>query len=203
MGMIIDRRRVCGKSLPYDAEIAYLGSNGTQYIDTDVYVTQYPLKVETEAYFVGSNNEQDIFGNYNSDYHIPIIFGKYGNSFHVWSGVRWIPASLATNTWYTVVLETLSTSSLKIMINGTVYTSSQPNNVTSSNNSSIYLFCAGSSKESYLAGRIGYVKIYINNVLVRDFIPVRVGSVGYMYDKVSKQLFGNEGTGDFILGPDK
>ena len=36
-----------------------------------------------------------------------------------------------------------------------------------------------------------------------DLIPVRVGQVGYMYDKVSGQLFGNVGTGDFGLGPDK
>lgn len=37
---------------------------------------------------------------------------------------------------------------------------------------------------------------------ILDLIPVRVGNVGYMYDKVSGQLFGNAGTGDFILGPD-
>jgi len=35
-----------------------------------------------------------------------------------------------------------------------------------------------------------------------DLIPVRVGQVGYMYDKISNKLFGNSGTGSFILGPD-
>lgn len=35
-----------------------------------------------------------------------------------------------------------------------------------------------------------------------DWIPVRVGMVGYMYDRVSGQLFANAGTGNFILGPD-
>lgn len=38
--------------------------------------------------------------------------------------------------------------------------------------------------------------------LVRDFIPVRIDTTGYLYDNVSKQLFGNSGTGDFVLGPD-
>lgn len=33
-----------------------------------------------------------------------------------------------------------------------------------------------------------------------DLISVRVGQVGYMYDKVSGQLFGNAGTGTFVLG---
>ena len=41
-----------------------------------------------------------------------------------------------------------------------------------------------------------------NGTNVADFIPVRVGSVGYMYDRVSGKLFGNAGTGDFVLGPD-
>jgi hypothetical protein len=51
--------------------------------------------------------------------------------------------------------------------------------------------------------RLYFVKLYKLNVLVGDFIPVRVGQVGYMYDKISHQLFGNSGTGSFILGPDK
>lgn len=37
---------------------------------------------------------------------------------------------------------------------------------------------------------------------IYDMIPVRVGQKGYMYDKISGELFGNAGTGDFILGPD-
>jgi hypothetical protein len=45
--------------------------------------------------------------------------------------------------------------------------------------------------------------MFDNDILVRDFIPVRVGTTGYMYDKVSGQLFGNSGTGEFILGADK
>ena len=33
-------------------------------------------------------------------------------------------------------------------------------------------------------------------------IPVRKKDVGYMYDRVSGELFGNAGTGAFIIGPD-
>jgi hypothetical protein len=53
--------------------------------------------------------------------------------------------------------------------------------------------------------RIYYVIVKDPNSLenVIDFIPVRIGNVGYMYDKVSGKLFGNTGTGNFILGPDK
>ena len=53
----------------------------------------------------------------------------------------------------------------------------------------------------------GY-KIYNFQVIretnvILDLIPVRIGNVGYMYDKVSRRLFENNGTGNFVLGPDK
>ena len=53
-------------------------------------------------------------------------------------------------------------------------------------------------------GRIYHLFAYDeNNDFLLDAIPVRVGNVGYIYDKVSGKLFGNAGTGSFILGPDK
>jgi hypothetical protein len=52
-------------------------------------------------------------------------------------------------------------------------------------------------------GAIYYFKIWDESgKLVFDAIPVRVGDVGYMYDKVSGQLFGNAGKGAFVLGSD-
>ena len=52
--------------------------------------------------------------------------------------------------------------------------------------------------------RLYAFQIFDNGVLVRDFIPVRVGRAGYMFDRVSGEYlpFGNVGTGAFILGPD-
>ena len=55
---------------------------------------------------------------------------------------------------------------------------------------------------SIFVGRIYSAQITDNTILARDLIPVRVGQVGYMYDRVSKKLFGNAGTGAFVLGPD-
>lgn len=56
---------------------------------------------------------------------------------------------------------------------------------------------------NYSKAKIYYCKIWNGGALVRDFIPVRVGQVGYMYDKVSGELFGNSGSGSFTLGNDK
>lgn len=41
-----------------------------------------------------------------------------------------------------------------------------------------------------------------SGITIFDLTPVRIENEGYMYDKVSGKLFGNSGTGKFILGPD-
>ena len=43
--------------------------------------------------------------------------------------------------------------------------------------------------------------ISVDGVKVMDLIPVKVRGVGYMYDKLTGTLYGNNGTGDFIIGP--
>ena len=48
----------------------------------------------------------------------------------------------------------------------------------------------------------GKIKITIGNNIKYDLLPVRVGQTGFMYDKISGQLFGNSGSGNFILGND-
>lgn len=55
---------------------------------------------------------------------------------------------------------------------------------------------------SYAPAKIYYFKIYDNDVLVRDFIPVldKYGTP-CMYDKVERKFYYNAGTGDFIAGP--
>ena len=72
------------------------------------------------------------------------------------------------------------------------------------------------SPSTYLLGAVhigsrvaenAHIKLYNFRLMefdkaVMDFIPVRIGDVGYMYDRVTKQLFGNDGTGAFVLGPD-
>ena len=55
----------------------------------------------------------------------------------------------------------------------------------------------------YQKTRIYSARIENSGSVVRDFIAVRVGQVGYLYDKVSQTLFGNDGESSFELGPDK
>ena len=68
---------------------------------------------------------------------------------------------------------------------------------------SIYIGAMNGYKEhNNFTGKIYNVKISQGDEIVMDLIPVRVGTTGYMYDTVSGELFGNAGTGEFILGSD-
>lgn len=65
------------------------------------------------------------------------------------------------------------------------------------------LFGARSDGEELYAARIYFMRFYVDTNDIYDLIPVRIKDVGYMYDKVSGQLFTNQGNGAFIIGPDK
>ena len=69
-------------------------------------------------------------------------------------------------------------------------------------NSNWILF--GSLYNNYpFIGRLYSLKAYIVGKLVFDLIPCRVGNVGYLYDKISKNLFANVNSDPFLLGTDK
>lgn len=60
------------------------------------------------------------------------------------------------------------------------------------------------SHANYIANaKIWYVKIFDNNEIICHFIPVKIGSTGYMLDTVEWKLYANEGTGSFICGAEK
>ena len=68
-----------------------------------------------------------------------------------------------------------------------------------------YLFGVNANRTSispYDTGRFYSAKFYIGENLVRDLIPVRIGKIGYVFDKVSNKILGNFGTNELIPGPD-
>lgn len=93
----------------------------------------------------------------------------------------------------------------KLTINGSTTTYTNTGSTNQNYNFLLFNFSNGSATpySAGMVGRIYYAKLYSNNVLVRDFIPVRIGTAGYMYDRVTRRLFGNAGAGDFVIGPDK
>lgn len=208
MGTMLNRRRVMGgKSLPYDAEIEYLRGTGTQYIDSGIECTG-DLSVKCKVR-VSTNDNKAMLGGiyvYSSTYFRHHLTMNYGELYWLQNdkidhaSIRYI---ISINTWFTIDIDA---SNGTYNINGTTGTFEPVlGSVTAHANYGIFARLSGNSATQIRTGNndIAYIQLLRNGMLLRDYIPVRKGTTGYMYDRVSGQLFGNAGTGDFILGPDK
>lgn len=183
---------------PYDAEIEYLQSSGTQYIDTGIVVADTdillfevtPLSKSGDNFITGCN---------------AITNGRGSIWVETYSNATWYVRFGATsannvsgasvNTKYTV-----ETKKRHFAVNGTKLITLNYNSMP---DRTITLFGRKGSSVSKGNHKIHSYAIKDDNGNYRiNLIPVRVGTTGYMYDKVSGQLFGNSGTGDFILGND-
>ena len=202
MGILVNRRRVMGtcgeKPLPYDSEIEYLESSGTQYIDTGI-IPKNAICVEigilyssTQCTIIGGGN------NWKAEFYI----GRSSNSIifntNTSQGLRVLKGNSLANSAHVYKYDNGS-----CYIDDNLEGTNSPNIPSTSKTLCVLCYNRNAGKGEFTTGKLYFVKITIDGVLKRDLIPVRVGTTGYMYDMVSKQLFGNAGTGDFVLGSDK
>ena len=190
--------------LPYDAEVEYLQSDGYQYIDTGVFINSSNFEIGYTAEGFGAFgwvHQMDGNGTWIT------LENQSGNGTCRWWYGSFGMSQVAgyQSGFYTIKYNFGS----GITINGS--TSSFSGSFGNDNISGVslkffsrYDFRAQSvEQDQVLACKFSSFYVKVDGVLVGDFIPVRVGQTGYMYDKVSGQLFGNNGTGSFTLGPDK
>lgn len=201
-------RRVTTPPLPYDAEVEYLESTGTQYVDTGV-VGSTPLRVKVKFSISpdGATNDQ-LFGAFSSNNRLMIYITKLAN------GKNRIQCGCGTKSGGSMSLDAVDDEVHEIVVNfeadnfwaevdgGTRVTISGGTAATNLTNA--FLFDRSGSSDPIKA-RIYSASIWTgsNMTLVRSFVPMRVGQVGYLFDRVSGELFGNAGTGAFTIGPDK
>lgn len=202
----MDRRRLLIGSrshlLPYTSEIEYLEvtANGP-YIDTGFYPT-YKTRVVADVQTAGVHGF--LFGaraTSSSTSPNQFVFGVTGTT-----GIR-------TDYFGTTKTASVGSTTVRTVIdkNANVTTAF---GVTTTNTAvssgvvydTMYIFIfnnAGVPASSYGLMKLYSFKIYNNDgSLARDYIPVRVGSEGALYDKVNGELYYNAGTGAFVLGPD-
>lgn len=185
--------------LPYDTEVEYLETNGTQYIDTGVSPTGITPVLEIYMYKPSTSASRYPFGadgSGNTRFSIGFLTGdriefRIGSYKNVTSTVAWhkIKIDGGNGEYYldNAKKGTLSVPSSWSTMNMLLFSSYDANNAV----------------RTILSGvRIQWCKIWNGSTLLRDMISVRVGQTGYMYDKVSGNLFGNSGTGSFTLGND-
>lgn len=194
---------------PFNQELSYLESTGEQYIDLEMTVhpkTKVELSFELTELDDGG---QKIFGA-----------GGWKPSFtlqHMVSGYDYVfcskllegpdaigphrfSQSAVVNTLYNVELVSdLNSQSAKI--NGVIrYTDSTVLPSTQISNS-LYIF---NVNEAITAGnnakmKLYNCKIYIDDILVKDLIPVLdKNNIPCLYDSVSDKFFYNKGTGQFL-----
>lgn len=207
MGMMINRRRVCGgKSLPYDAEIEYLESTGTQWIDTEIvpnFSTEVHFKGGVTQYIANTTLLGARTGTSSANRFFPLACQGAAERYRITFGNDDYDTGINIdyNNYITVLFN--ETNTHRLYVNGNYKRAYQTGNIVEQQNNLLLFGTTGYQGNLYNSvGRLCFVRIKQNGNLIRDFIPVRVGQVGYMYDRVSKQLFGNSGTGSFILGPD-
>lgn len=207
------RRRFFGMNRvqprPYDAEVEYIevnaSSNGYPCIFTDfipsgtdnelymdVMINGYENGVTWTAWFSALTKSED-----NEEFFRIIRNNNLNNDAQVnWSSKE----NSATNFVYEPNSKlNIHIKNKQLNINGKNYTLTQ--NALGANIRPLSIFgYASQGCRTYM--RLYYFKWIEGEKIIFDLIPVRVGDEGYMYDKVSGKLFGNSGTGKFILGPD-
>jgi len=186
--------------LPYDAEIEYLESSGTQYIDTGI-LPDKNTSIEIDLELNQIVNSRYVLGRYASGQQFFLYIYRntiqWGWSCSYENAIDW------TTDRHLIKLYT-DENFAYLNVDGSDVSSKAIQSQTSTLTTTI--FC-GSVEDSVSVSTGVPQKVYAckmskNGSVVLDLIPVRVGQVGYMYDKVSGQLFGNQGTGNFILGND-
>ncbi len=206
MNELLLRRRVASKGLPYDAEIEYLQSSGTQYIDTGyAFSDDYSWEVDLE----GMNSNSTAFGARASSVRTSVLYYSVTNGMVVnmagYNGST-TPFKLGSLTSRHTIRMSVSQNKGAVWVDDEKKYGDTSFNGSYISSVSQALFATKYGDNDFrdiTESKIYSVKMWQGSDLVRDYIPVRVGTTGYMYDKVSGQLFGNAGTGDFILGPDK
>lgn len=189
------------KKRPYYCEVEYLEADGTQYIDTGDIQAGIGLKVDTVAEKTSSaTSEMAIIGRSSGG---GFELYAYNNRIGLWNtaGANSIDVntSMTQNEKFHFIGE-VKNNSLSLSINGsettkTAITAEGTDPLTAT----ITLF-RHNGRYNFI-GKIYYCKIWSNNTLVCDLIPVLDWNyVPCMYDKVTGQLLYNAGTGDFTYG---
>lgn len=205
------RRRMMmgGSVLPYDAEVKCLESSGTQYIDTDatwygdgyeIQIDFAPLNYTGGQCPFGTQDNTTVLALYYSDNSNGNIFiyGGSGSTDNRRKQNMWMP-----NVRNNITMQ-LDNDVATVTVNSVVTTySAQTDCVNVIPTISLFATHHPDGYNIPASMKLYSFRLIKQGSLIRDMIPVRKGNTGYLYDKVSGQLFGNQGTGQFIIGPDK
>ena len=182
--------------LPY-TQIEYLESTGTQWIDTGV-VPTYSMKYDTSFSAPapsGFGARNIAFGGFQCGYNSLDFFSTTSSSEDRW---------LCTESKEKIRV-TIENHIATRYLNGGNIIETHIFNGNGITNFRMYLFAVNTAGRAQImpsGSRMYYTKIWQNDILVRDFIPVLdKDGTPCMYDKVEGKFYYNAGTGQFVAGP--
>ena len=196
-----------GAPLPYDAEVEWLESNGEQYVETNYIPRSIDRIIVRYTIYQENPNGNSIFSSRTGVWDaIPnywVFLKAQDIGYQIWSfnpvqGIK-KPVDYASvsecdldmlNKRIAVYKEGNAPAYVRIAVG-----------VESENQLPIRLF--PKEQKNLARTRIMKFEVVRNGEKVADIIAVRKDGVGYLYDRVSGELFGNQGTGAFIIGPEK
>ena len=199
--------RPSGLPVGYTA-LEYIESNGTQYIDlgakgNGTTKVEIKFKYHTATSTSGSGR---VFGSRNAAAVDAFAIGSASGTASTNSTIAFFfgnqsylvtDKSLVLDEWLDVVFDKTTHS-----INGTDY-GTPYNDETFETPQNLKLFGFDNNNTmGYGYVDIAYCKLWNNGVLVRDLVPAKNSSgVLGLYDRANNQFYDNDGTGDFVAGP--
>lgn len=190
-------------------QLEYIESTGTQYIDTNYYVTSENLKIEACLLFTeikpwaapwGVEGTQDKTLSLT-----PLINLNSELTFYSGTSSQVGAIPIQVDTIYSLVCQT-NNGVIRYECNGNVAGTTAQGQLCKTD--SFYIFTLNSADKKNILSqaskmRLYYFRIYDGDILVRDFVPC-VDSEGIygLYDKLSETFYVNIGSDLFIGGPE-
>lgn len=201
-----------GGSIPYQ-RIEYLEGDGNSYIDTQIAFTDgFSWEVKFSNLLSYANVVRTLIGARTSTVRTSILFRSGNINYGV---VVNIAGYADTTTPFKIGNISTGEHIIKFYASGNYGNLWLDNELILDNVRFVGSYISGTTmsvfadhfggsdyREISKDAKLYYLKLWQGQTLVGDFIPVRIGTTGYLYDQVSGELFGNLGSGNFILGPD-
>lgn len=186
--------------------IEYIQSTGNQYIDTNYLPKSLSTKYEIGFMRTSTNGSYNPIINSEEDLRFGVLCSDTVTSRGIcWAGSRSsykvTTFPIVNNEKYDIIFDKtgISVNNTKYNFNGTVTeaTASWTTMINHRKTSS-----TGYASE-YSLGRWYYLRIYEDEKLVRNFIPVKnSNNVACLYDAINKTTHLNVGSGSFTAGPE-
>lgn len=187
----------------YDV-LEYIQSTGDQYIDTG-FIPNQNTRIQFSGQINKGNDYNFFFGCGSSRFSnsIECYYVNGSDYIECYYGTQWVQICKATSG--TITLD-FNKNTHNVSINGVNYNKTYNAETFNSPNSLCFfdLNRANTEHNTYTqpGHKMYYCKIYSNDLLVRDYVPVRrsaTGEVG-LFDKITK-TFLKSATSDLVAGP--